>query len=387
MPASVALSALLCLAACTDEAVGPQPGDPVVIGLATVVSGLAAPLFVTAPPGDADRLFVVERGGLIRVVEAGAALPAPFLDVSGIITAGGEQGLLGMAFHPDYDANGFFYVNYVDAYDSTQVVRYTVSADPDVADPASAVRVLSVAQPYSNHNGGMLAFGPDRMLYAGMGDGGSVGDPDDNGQRPSTLLGSMLRLDVDGGSPYTIPSDNPFVDHPTYREETWAYGLRNPWRFSFDRVSGDLYIGDVGQGLVEEVSFQAASSSGGENYGWRTMEGSRCHAPSVGCSTTGLTLPIHEYGHGVGCSIAGGYVYRGTAFPALQGRYVFGDYCSGWSRSLEVVAGSVTDLQDHSAQVAAVSQLSSFGEDGTGELYVVSLGGTVYRITAIEPAP
>jgi glucose/arabinose dehydrogenase len=292
-----------------------------------------------------------------------------------------------MAFHPDYSANGYFYLNYIDTGGDTQVARYTVSADPDVADGSSWTPILSVAQPFSNHNGGMLAFGPDGMLYVGMGDGGSGGDPQNHGQRPSTLLGSLLRLDVDGGAPYAIPSDNPFVGHPTYREETWAYGLRNPWRFSFDRGSGDLYIGDVGQGRIEEVSHQTASSPGGENYGWRFMEGSSCYEPSSGCSTAGLTLPIHEYAHSPACSVTGGYVYRGSDSPDLVGRYFFGDFCAGWIHSFQLMAGAVAGLQDHTGDIGTVSQLSSFGEDGVGELYVVSLGGTVYRVTGVASSP
>jgi glucose/arabinose dehydrogenase len=339
---------------------------------------------VTAAPGDTDRLFIVERGGLIRIFEGGALHATPFLDVSGLIASGGERGLLGMAFHPDYATNGYFYVDYTDTDGDTQVSRFTVSGDPDVADAGSELPILSVDQPYANHNGGMLAFGPDGMLYVGMGDGGDAGDPDGNGQNPTTLLGALLRLDVDGGSPYAIPADNPFADHATNREEIWAYGLRNPWRFSFDKETGDLYIGDVGQGQVEEVDFQPASSAGGENYGWNVMEGSSCYGLPSGCSTDGLTLPVHQYGHSAGCSITGGYVYRGTASPALAGRYFYADYCSGWIRSLTVVDGEATDLQDHSADIGSVSQLASFGEDAAGELYVVSLGGTVYRLSGVE---
>jgi len=377
------LLALAAAAACSDDdGVAPVDGGPAPIALEVVQSGLTRPLYVTAPPGDADRLFVVERGGLVRIIEGGAVLPSPFLDVSGSITAtGNEQGLLGLAFHPQYATNGRFYVNYTDTNGDTRVVRYTVSADPDVADPASAAEVLAVDQPFANHNGGMLAFGPDGTLYVGLGDGGNGGDPDNNGQSPSTLLGSLLRLDVDGAAPYEIPSDNPFATHATYRGEVWAYGLRNPWRFSFDRLRGDLYIGDVGQGAVEEIDFQPASSAGAENYGWRVMEGSSCYNPPSGCSTAGLQLPIQEYGHSDGCSVTGGYVYRGSDYPELQGRYYYGDYCSGWIRSFVVAGGTATDVQDHSTDVAAVSQLASFGEDGRGELYVVSLGGTVYRVT------
>lgn len=383
------LPVLLTLLGCSDDAVAPLPGpdDPVTITLEVVQDGLSAPIFLTAPRGDAARLFVVERGGVIRIIEGGSVLPTPFLDVSASITAGGEQGLLGMAFHPDYAANGRFYLNYIDVSGNTQVVRYDVSADADLADGPSGTPILSVTQPFANHNGGMLAFGPDSMLYVGMGDGGSGGDPENHGQSPSTLLGSMLRLDVDGSSPYAIPADNPFVGHATYREETWAYGLRNPWRFSFDRLSGDLYIGDVGQGRFEEVSFQPASSAGGENYGWRVTEGRECYDPPSGCATAGLTPPVLAYDHGPACSVTGGYVYRGSAFPALVGRYFFGDYCAGWIHSFLVVEDAVAGLQDHTPQVGTVSEISSFGEDGMGELYVVSLNGTVYRITGVASGP
>ncbi len=378
------LTLCAALAGCSEETIGPNPDEPVSVSLQPVAQGLSAPVFLTAPPGDRDRLFVVERGGAIRIVRAGSVLSAPFLDVAGVITAGGEQGLLGLAFHPGYASNGRFYVNYTDTLGHTQIVRYRVSANPDVADPGSAFPILTVEQPYSNHNGGMIAFGPeDGMLYVGMGDGGSGGDPQNHGQNRMTLLGDLLRLDVDVGSPYAIPADNPFVGSLSVANEIWASGLRNPWRFSFDAANGDLYIGDVGQGEREEVSYQPASSDGGENYGWRIMEGTRCYNPSSGCATTGLTLPIHEYDHSDGCSITGGYVYRGGAYPALQGRYFFADYCRSWLRSFVVVGGAVAGLQDHSATAGPVSGTSSFGEDGAGELYIVSLTqGTIRRIVS-----
>ncbi|MGE0161235.1 MAG: sorbosone dehydrogenase family protein, partial [Gemmatimonadales bacterium] len=307
----------------------------------------------------------------------------PFLDVADLVSGGGEQGLLGMAFHPDYGANGRFYVNYTDTLGHTQIVRYSVSADPDVADPGSALPISTVQQPYANHNGGMIAFGPnDGMLYVGMGDGGSGGDPHGHGQNRMTLLGDMLRLDVDGGTPYAIPADNPYVASLSIAPEIWASGLRNPWRFAFDRATGDLYIADVGQNAWEEVSFQPASSAGGENYGWNVMEGTHCYPVTAGCSQAGLTLPIHEYDHGDGCSIAGGYVYRGADFPALQGRYFFADLCSSWLRSFAVVGGVVRGLQDHTASAGPVSSIVSFGEDGLGELYVVSHGGAILRIAS-----
>jgi glucose/arabinose dehydrogenase len=376
--------ALLAANGCIEDAVGPDPSDAVSVSLEPVAQGLSSPVFLTAPAGDLERLFVVERGGEIRIVRHDSILPTPFLDVADRILAGGEQGLLGLAFHPDYAGNGRFFVNYTDTLGHTQIVRYQVSADPDVADPGSALPILTVQQPYSNHNGGMLAFGPnDGMLYIGMGDGGSGGDPQNHGQNRMTVLGDMVRIDVDAGSPYTIPADNPFVGALSIANEIWASGLRNPWRFSFDAGTGDLYIADVGQSAREEVDFQPASSSGGENYGWRIMEGTRCYNPSSGCSTSGLTLPIYEYDHSDGCSITGGYVYRGSDYPVLQGRYFFADFCSTWLRSFAVVLGAAAGLQDHSATAGPVQGTSSFGQDGRGELYIVSLTqGTVKRIVS-----
>ncbi|MEQ1855929.1 MAG: PQQ-dependent sugar dehydrogenase [Longimicrobiales bacterium] len=382
--ATLALTLAVALGGCEDGVLGPDPVVPVSVSLQPVAQGLSAPVFLTAPAGDLERLFVVERGGTIRIVRNDSVLSTPFLDVGAIIDSGGEQGLLGMAFHPGYAANGRFFVNYTDTLGHTQIVRYTVSTNPDRADSTSAFPILTVQQPFSNHNGGMIAFGPlDGMLYVGMGDGGSGGDPQNHGQNRSTLLGDMLRLDVDGGSPYAIPSDNPFTGGLSVANEIWASGLRNPWRFSFDALTGDLYIGDVGQGEREEVSFQPGSSPGGENYGWRIMEGTRCHNPASGCSTAGLTLPVHEYDHGDGCSITGGYVYRGSDYPALQGRYFFADYCGTWLRSFVVTNGVAADVQDHTPTSGPVQGTSSFGEDGAGEIYIVSLNqGTVRRIVA-----
>jgi glucose/arabinose dehydrogenase len=379
-PGVFLIAALLPLVGCSDVSGPAATGQPVEVTLDPVVSGLSSPVFLTAPSGDLDRLFVVERPGRIRIVRNDAVETTPYLDVSASISAGGERGLLGLAFHPDYAQNGRFFVNFTDAAGDTQIVRYTVSGNPDVADPASTETILSVAQPFPNHNGGMIAFGADGLLYIGMGDGGNGGDPLGHGQNPATLLGSMLRIDVDGALPYVVPPDNPFVGHPTTRPETWSFGLRNPWRFSFDRQTGDLYIGDVGQGGWEEVSFQAHSSSGGQNYGWKVIEGSNCYSPANGCSLTGLTLPVLEYSHSDGCSITGGYVYRGSMVPGWAGRYFYADFCSTWIRSFVMVGGATQDLQDHSADLGPVPSVSSFGEGGDGELYVVSLGGEIYRL-------
>jgi glucose/arabinose dehydrogenase len=347
--------------------------------LELVVSGLASPVFLTAAPGDAERLFVVERGGRVVIIRNGAVLASPFLDIQDLVTSGGERGLLSMAFHPDFSQNGEFFVDYTDVNSDTRVARYQVSADPDVADPASGEVILTVAQPYSNHNGGQLAFGPDGMLYIGLGDGGSAGDPLGNGQDPTTLLGAILRIDVDGGAPYVIPADNPFVSDGEARDEIWTYGLRNPWRFSFDRQTGDLYIGDVGQSAWEEVDVQPAASGGGENYGWNIMEGTHCY-DATSCDQAGLDLPVLEYSHSEGCSITGGYVYRGSSLPILTGHYLYADYCSGWIRSFRYVGGEAVDLRDWSSALAPGTGISSFGQDALGELYVMTLSGDVFRI-------
>lgn len=341
-----------------------------------VVQGLSSPLYLASPPDD-DRLFVVEQRGTVRIVSGGQLLPTPFLDLSGVVSSGGERGLLSLAFHPEFATNGRLFVDYTDASGNTRVVGYRVSAsDPNRADPTSGDTILAVQQPYSNHNGGLVTFGPDGMLYVGLGDGGSGGDPLGNGQDLSTVLGSILRLDVDAGSPYAIPPDNPFVGQAGSRGEIWAYGLRNPWRFAFDPDAGLLYIADVGQSLWEEVDVERADE-GGLNYGWNTMEGSHCYdAPS--CDRTGLTLPVLEYGHDQGCSITGGMVYRGAAMPQLRGTYFYSDYCGGWLRSFRYVGGSVTDAR--SWDVGDLGQVLSFGKDSQGELYVLSASGTVYRL-------
>jgi hypothetical protein len=383
-PATRSLRALLALSASAGVAACSDGVAPVVPegGLDLVVEGLDSPVHLTAPAGDDERLFVVEQPGRIVVVRDGAVLPTPFLDIEPLTSSGGERGLLGLAFHPEYATNGWFYVNHTDTDGDTRVVRYTASADPDVADAGTAEPILSVDQPFANHNGGQLAFGPDGMLYIGMGDGGDGGDPQNHAQRPETLLGSILRIDVDAGVPYTVPADNPFVGDPVAAPETWAYGLRNPWRFSFDRQTGDLYIADVGQRSVEEVSFQPASSGGGENYGWRIMEGTECYQPSTGCDPAGLVQPVHEYGHSDGCSITGGHVYRGTLAPTLVGRYFFADYCGTWIRSFRMSDGVAVDVVDHSADFGEVAEITSFGEDGVGELYAVSHRGRIYRFVA-----
>ncbi|MEZ5974210.1 MAG: PQQ-dependent sugar dehydrogenase [Planctomycetota bacterium] len=354
-----------------------------------VVAGLTGSLYVCAPNGDTDRLFVVRQSGQIRVLTNVHGTPVlettPFLTVTGLVS-GGEQGLLGMAFHPDYANNGRFFVNYTGAGGATKVVEYQVSAsDPNVADPTPVQTLLTIAQPFSNHNGGCIQFGPDGYLYIGTGDGGSGGDPGDRAQSPLQLLGKMLRLDVDAPAPF-IPPTNPFVGVSTGADEVWSTGLRNPWRWSFDRLTGDLWIGDVGQNAWEEINFVPASSPGGENYGWRCMEGNNCYTASSGCTcnATNLIDPVQAYSHGVGFCVTGGYVYRGNSIPSLNGTYFYADYGTNKIWSLRYDGTTVTEFTDRTLElrpaVGSITQIASFGEDGVGELYIVELGGEVWRI-------
>ena len=342
-----------------------------------MATGLDAPVFLTAPVAD-GRFFVVEQDGRIRLIENGELLAVPFLDITGPVLSGGERGLLSVAFHPDYASNGFFYVNYTrDPDGATVIERYSVTADPNVADPSSAQELLVVSQPAGNHNGGLNLFGPDGMLYIGLGDGGGGGDTFGNGQDSTTLLGTILRIDVDSGDPFAVPSDNPFLNDPG-ADEVWAYGLRNPWRFSFDRQTGNLYVADVGQNSWEEVS-TAPSSAAGLNYGWPIMEGLHCFAADP-CDTDGLTLPVLEYGHSDGCSITGGYVYRGSAIPEIQGHYFYSDACTGFLRSFRFTGSGIAD--ELQWDVGDLGRVFSFGEDFDGELYIVSGNGTIFRLIA-----
>lgn len=344
------------------------------IRLQQVGDRFRSPVYLTSPANDA-RLFIVEQAGTIRIVKNGAPLPQPFLDITSKVRSGGEQGLLSMAFHPDYSNNGYFFVNYTDRNGDTRVERYKVSAEADVADPASARLVLAIDQPFSNHNGGLVMFGPDRMLYVGMGDGGSGGDPHRNGQNRNALLGKLLRLDVDG-DPYRIPANNPFAGGAAGKPEVWATGMRNPWRFAFDRASGLLYIADVGQGEWEEIDVEPASAAG-LNYGWNIMEGDRCYGRD-GCDQRGLTLPRVSYNHsGNACSVTGGFVYRGRAVPSIAGHYFYSDYCAGWLRSFRFANGSVTDRREW--KIPDIGHVVSFGEDSRAELYIISEGGKIYR--------
>lgn len=358
------------------------------IGLERVAEGLEQPVFATYAPGDRESLFVVEKTGRIRRLVGGRLADEPLLDLRGQVSGGYEQGLLSVAFHPRFEENRTFFVYYTDLRGTVWIDRYQTFPGRYVADLHSRVPILEIPQPAANHNGGMMAFGPDGYLYIGTGDGGRAGDPWGNAQNLSTLLGKLLRIDVDGGDPYGIPADNPFADHPRARPEIWAYGLRNPWRFSFDRETGDLYIADVGQNDWEEINLQPATSRGGENYGWNIMEGAHCYRRRH-CDSADLVMPVAEYHHQSegACSVTGGYVYRGEAYPALRGIYIFGDFCSGriYAMATPEVAGSTQSLPWFRAMDSGAA-IASFGEDHDGELYVTDLsGGRIYRIVA-DPA-
>ncbi|HKG40389.1 MAG TPA: PQQ-dependent sugar dehydrogenase [Conexibacter sp.] len=376
------VAAFAALAACGSTPAGSEPGRTAAAGVKlTKVGTFSSPDYVTQPPGDRRRLFVVEQGGRIRVVRDGRVLRAPFLDISSKLVSGGEQGLLGLAFAPDYARSGRFYVDYTDRNGDTRVVEYRRGSSPDRANPRTARQVLFQDQPESNHNGGQLAFGPDGLLYVGLGDGGGGDDQHGaigNGQNLGTLLGKILRINPrpSGGQPYGIPSDNPFVGRPGAKPSIYAWGLRNPWRFSFDRATGDLTIGEVGQDHVEEIDFRTKGTGRGANFGWRAWEGTRHVDPGVRVS--GDVKPVLEYTHDRGgCSVTGGYVIRDARLPALAGRYVYGDFCAGdllTARLRQDGASGRRALGLH------VNSLSSFGQDARGRVYVVSLDGPVYRL-------
>lgn len=370
-----------------------------------VASGLAYPVFVTHAPGDYARLFILEQRGKIRLLKNGQLLPTPFLDISTLVSQGSEQGLLGLAFHPNYTTNRTFYINYTNILGDTVIARFTASdANPDQAETPGDT-ILTVDQPYSNHNGGWLGFGPDGYLYIALGDGGDQADPQDRGQSISgELLGNILRVHVGGDDfpaddlrDYAIPLDNPFVGQ-IGEDEIWAFGLRNPWRPTFDRLTGDFWIADVGERDWEEINFQPASSPGGQNYGWNCQEGLHCTTfGGCNCNTLGSVLPIHEYAHGPNfqnCSITGGEVYRGCEIPDLAGTYFFADYCSGKLWSL-VYNGSTSSIVDRTLELAppspfAISNVSSFGTDAAGEIYIcdrASISGEVFKIVAASGIP
>jgi glucose/arabinose dehydrogenase len=371
---------------CGNENSAAEAGDPQStswpsLKLTKVASGATRPTAIVNAGDGSGRLFVVEQKGRVLVLLDGVFAAEPFLDISYGVVSGGEQGLLGMAFPPGIGVKGYFYLNYTQSpLGSTVVSRFHISpTDPDVALSESEEMILLVAQPFSNHNAGQLAFGPDGFLYVGFGDGGSDGDPLGNGQNGATLLGSMVRIDVESGkAPYAIPPDNPFVRNPAVRNEIWALGLRNPWRYSFDRKTGDLYIADVGQNAWEEVNFQPAASAGGANYGWNILEGPACFNPPVDCVPPAAYVPpVAFYNHFLGCSITGGFVYRGPENPDLQGIYFFADFCTGriWGlrRSGDVWESRVLAETPYS--------ISTFGEDEEGRLYLADLNtGSIYRI-------
>ena len=373
------LIAALCFA--VNRAAANAAAAPETVPLVPVLTGLASPVYVTNAHDGSHRLFVIEQPGRIRVLQSNASAATVFLDITARVLSGGEQGLLGLAFHPQFSTNGRFFVDYTRRPDgATVIAEYTVSADANVA-LATERTLLVIPQPFANHNGGMIEFGPDGYLYIGMGDGGSANDPGNRAQNLNELLGKILRIDVDhsnGSQPYSSPADNPFFGSAAGRDEIYAYGLRNPWRFSFDRATGELYVADVGQGAREEIDIVER----GRNYGWRIMEGSICtNLDSALCSVVQVALPIAEYGHTSGrCSITGGYVYRGATGSLPSGAYVYGDYCTGEIFMLN--GGASTLLMDTSLSI------TSFGEDEAGEIYVVGQGGTVYRLgDAPPPAP
>jgi glucose/arabinose dehydrogenase len=376
----VAFTALLSTAvACGEDgmtATLPTSDD---IVLTEVAAGLERPVQLVGIPDD-SRLFIVEQRGRIRVLAAGQLRAEPYLDIGDQLSGGNEQGLLGVAFHPDFPSNGYVYANYTNPAGDTRVVRYTESADGFTLDPATLKEILFVEQPNGNHNAGQLLFGPDGMLYVPLGDGGSSGDPRGNGQNLETLLGSILRIDVDGGDPYTIPPDNPFFSGGG-RPEIWAYGVRNPWRNDIDFEGEHIYVADVGQNEWEEVSV-APLNEAGVNYGWNTVEGPDCFRDSA-CDRTGIREPVIWYGHGDGCSISGGHVYWGDAMPGLTGTYFYSDHCSGWLRSFlyDPAHGAAVDQREWS--IPAIGRVYSFGRDADGELYILA-ESRAYRI---DPAP
>ncbi len=370
---------VLAIASCHDSTAPGDGGGPLPPGLTLkvdpfITTGLASPVFLTQPLND-GLIFVVEQAGRIRVIRNGALQTPPFLDISSRVLSGGERGLLSIAFHPQYATNHFFYVYFTTQTNGDiRIERFTTTANPEVADPTTSKLIITTAHStFANHNGGLVSFGLDGMLYAGFGDGGSAGDPSGNGQNFNALLGSLLRLDVNNGDPYLVPPSNPFGGQ---RGEIWAKGLRNPWRYAFDAATGLLYIADVGQNAREEVDVVPASQAG-VNYGWNVMEGASCYNATT-CTQTGFTPPVLDYATHVNgtCSITGGYVYRGSAIPAIRGHYFYSDYCAGFLRSFRYENGAAVDQKDWGLTMSLVT---SFGVDAAGELYVFS-GNSILKI-------
>ncbi len=378
------------------------------LGSKLVAGGFTKPLYVTSHPTDLNHLYVLEQHGKIKIIKNGTVQKSPFLDLTNQVHTprlpGDERGLLGFALHPHFSENNRFYINYVNKKGFTIISELTSDNVGLIADPSSERVLFSLKQPFSNHNGGHLAFGLDGFLYISVGDGGKSGDPNNAGQSLNTYFGKILRIDVDSGIPYGVPKTNPFISTSEAKGEIWALGLRNVWRFSFDSETGDLYLGDVGQNKWEEINFQPGSSSGGENYGWKIMEGNHCFHPEVNCDTSGLTLPIFEYPNDAnymrtltgmdqpevdGCSVTGGYVYRGNKIPGLVGTYVFGDYCSGNIWSFRVKNGHVYEFQNRTTEINLgggihTSNISSFGQDASGELYIVDYNGEIYKLVSVD---
>ena len=353
-----------------------------------LVTGLLRPVAITHAGDGSDRLFITLQDGQIVIYDGEKVLDPPFLDITSQVSCCGERGLLSVAFHPDFESNGFFYVDYTDRSEhpgDVIISRFTVSEDPNIADPDSEKVILRVDQPHDTHNGGQLQFGPDDgFLYISLGDGGDRGLPVNPAREVSSLFGTILRIDVDQGDPYAIPATNPLFGQEGVRQEIWVYGLRNPWRFSFDRLTGDLFIGDVGNGRREEIDFQPANSLGLENYGWDVLEGSLCFDPFFNCDTFGLEAPILEYSHDIGCAVAAGYRYRGAAIPELNGVFLYGDYCSGVLFAAADNNGQWTVLDT----LETGFSITAFGEDEQGEIYLTDYPGrAIYRITNQQSAP
>ena len=377
----------------------PNAANWPVIRLKLVGSDFSSPVGLVSPRDGSNRLFVVERSGLIHIIENGVRLPTPFLDITGQVSLCGECGLLGLAFPPDFAENGYFFVNYTSKNDlvgpdtgdevkkdedspeigDTVIARYHLGSNANEADESSATQILVINQPDTNHNGGQIVFGPDDLLYIGMGDGGGGGDTFQNGQDPQSLHGKILRIEIGATGTYTIPDNNPFINDPVYREEIWATGLRNPWRFGFDPLTGDLYIADVGQSAFEEINVVAAEdvAAGGKNFGWPIMEGNACYRPGDGinCNRTGLTTPVATYSHSEGCSVTGGYVYA-SRLPNQPRIYLYADYCQGkvWGLQPEGNGWASEQIGQFPFMV------TSFGDDEAGNVYVVSDAGDIYQI-------
>ena len=378
---------LVLLSGCGGEPTAPPPVEDGTEGISTsasgnigvqvVVSGLSNPVFLTAPPGDRRRLFIAQRNGVIRIVKDGALRSKPFLNLSTSVSTANGGGLYSIAFHPNYASNGFFYVYFTNKEGKPRLRRYKVGTNPDRAIRSSGRTMLTIPKTEGNHNGGVVSFGPDGYLYLSVGDGGSAVLQVDTAQDLGSLRGKLLRVDVDAAWPYAIPPDNPFRGVSGARKEIWALGLRNPWRYSFDRSTDDLILADVGQEQWEEVDL-AGLGAAGLNYGWPIMEGSSCFDPPTGCDTRGLTLPIFEYDHSQGCSVTGGYVYRGSQMDSFGGVYFYSDFCSGWLRSFRPVGGTPTEHAEW--DVGDLGGVFSFGEDAVGELYILSTNGKVYRL-------